>query len=126
MESPIERIIPFGNAKALEEAIAPNTVAFLVEILDGIIQTGLGRTGKPLAERQFQNASGRRTPVIPRARPRVGTGDMLISAGHRRISAVVTGPQNMGAHLLDRERWPRSQGASGQLRSYAAFQNCVR
>jgi len=29
------RIIPFGNAKALEEAIMPNTVAFLVEPIQG-------------------------------------------------------------------------------------------
>jgi ornithine--oxo-acid transaminase len=73
------RIIPFGNAKALEETITPNTVAFLVEPIQGEagviipppgyltkvrelcnthnvmlildeIQTGLGRTGKLLAE----------------------------------------------------------------------------
>jgi ornithine--oxo-acid transaminase len=73
------RIIPFGDAPALEEAITPNTVAFLVEPIQGEagviippvgyftrvrqlctannvmlvldeIQTGLGRTGKLLAE----------------------------------------------------------------------------
>src|SRR5438034_2083542 len=73
------RIIPFGDAKALEGAITPNTVAFLVEPIQGEagviipptgyftkvrelctvhnvmlildeIQTGLGRTGKLLAE----------------------------------------------------------------------------
>jgi ornithine--oxo-acid transaminase len=73
------RIIPFGDAKALEEAITSNTVAFLVEPIQGEagviippsgylasvraictarnvmlildeIQTGLGRTGKLLAE----------------------------------------------------------------------------
>jgi ornithine--oxo-acid transaminase len=73
------RIIPFGDAAALEEAITPNTVAFLVEPIQGEagviippagyfakvrelcttnnvmlvldeIQTGLGRTGKLLAE----------------------------------------------------------------------------
>ena len=73
------RIIPFGDAKALEAAITPNTVAFLVEPIQGEagviipplgyfaevrelctahdvmlildeIQTGLGRTGKLLAE----------------------------------------------------------------------------
>jgi ornithine--oxo-acid transaminase len=72
-------IIPFGDARALEEAITPNTVAFLVEPIQGEagviippdgylrdvkaiceskqvvlvldeIQTGLGRTGKILAE----------------------------------------------------------------------------
>ncbi|MDF1512819.1 MAG: ornithine--oxo-acid transaminase [Anaerolineae bacterium] len=73
------RIIPFGDAHALEEAITPHTVAFLVEPIQGEagiivppegylhdvrrictthdvvmitdeIQTGLGRTGKLLAE----------------------------------------------------------------------------
>jgi len=73
------RIIPFGNAEALEKAITPNTIAFLVEPIQGEagviipppgyfakvrevctahdvmlildeIQTGLGRTGKLLAE----------------------------------------------------------------------------
>jgi ornithine--oxo-acid transaminase len=73
------KIIPFGDAQALEEAITPNTVAFLVEPIQGEagiivppegylrevrrictehqivmitdeIQTGLGRTGKLLAE----------------------------------------------------------------------------
>jgi ornithine--oxo-acid transaminase len=72
-------IIPFGDAKSLEDAITPNTVAFLVEPIQGEagvivppagylrdvrricsahgivmitdeIQTGLGRTGKLLAE----------------------------------------------------------------------------
>jgi ornithine--oxo-acid transaminase len=73
------RIIPFGDARALEDAITPDTVAFLVEPIQGEagvaipppgyfqkvreictnsgimlildeIQTGLGRTGKLLAE----------------------------------------------------------------------------
>jgi len=73
------RIIPFGDAKALQDTITPNTVAFLVEPIQGEagvnippkgylkkakeicekenvvlildeIQTGLGRTGKLLAE----------------------------------------------------------------------------
>jgi ornithine--oxo-acid transaminase len=72
-------MIPFGDARALEQAITPNTVAFLVEPIQGEagiiippagylrevrricdaqgvmlvtdeIQTGLGRTGKMLAE----------------------------------------------------------------------------
>jgi ornithine--oxo-acid transaminase len=73
------KVIPFGDAQALEAAITPNTVAFLVEPIQGEagiivppegylrqvrqictdhniamitdeIQTGLGRTGKLLAE----------------------------------------------------------------------------
>jgi ornithine--oxo-acid transaminase len=73
------RVIPFGDAAALQDAITPNTVAFLVEPIQGEagvivppagylseareicsrenvmlildeIQTGLGRTGKLLAE----------------------------------------------------------------------------
>lgn len=73
------KVIPFGDSTALEEAITPNTVAFLVEPIQGEagviippagylktakelcvtnniilildeIQTGLGRTGKLLAE----------------------------------------------------------------------------
>jgi len=73
------RIVPFGDAQALKDAITPNTVAFLVEPIQGEagiivppdgylrevrkictehdiamitdeIQTGLGRTGKLLAE----------------------------------------------------------------------------
>ncbi len=74
------RVVPFGDAAALEAAITPNTVAFLVEPIQGEagvvipppgyftevrrlctdrnvtlvldeIQTGLGRTGEFLAER---------------------------------------------------------------------------
>jgi ornithine--oxo-acid transaminase len=73
------RVVPFGDATALEAAITPNTVAFLVEPIQGEagviippagyfksvreictrhnvilildeIQTGLGRTGRLLAE----------------------------------------------------------------------------
>jgi ornithine--oxo-acid transaminase len=73
------KVIPFGDARAFEQAITPNTVAFLVEPIQGEagiiippagylrevrricnehcvmlvtdeIQTGLGRTGKMLAE----------------------------------------------------------------------------
>jgi len=73
------KIIPFGDARALEQAITPNTVAFMVEPIQGEggviippkgylkaardlctkhnvmlildeIQTGLGRTGKLFAE----------------------------------------------------------------------------
>ncbi len=76
------KVIPFGDSKALKEAITPNTVAFLVEPVQGEggvnvppdgylqearklctahnvsfvldeIQTGLGRTGKLLAEEHW-------------------------------------------------------------------------
>ncbi len=76
------KLIPFGDADALEDAITPNTVAFLVEPIQGEagiivppddyfskvreicnkhgiilitdeIQTGLGRTGKILAEEHY-------------------------------------------------------------------------
>ena len=79
VRAPGFRIIPFGDARALEAAFTPNTVAFLVEPIQGEagviipppgyfakvrelctahdvmlildeIQTGLGRTGKLLAE----------------------------------------------------------------------------
>ncbi len=77
--SPGFRIVPYGDAEALEHAITPNTVAFLVEPIQGEagviippagylakvralctrydvilifdeVQTGLGRTGRLLAE----------------------------------------------------------------------------
>jgi ornithine--oxo-acid transaminase len=77
--SPGFRIVPYGDAEALERAITPNTVAFLVEPIQGEagviippagylararelctrhdvilifdeVQTGLGRTGRLLAE----------------------------------------------------------------------------
>ncbi len=77
------KVIPFGDAQALEDAITPNTAAFLVEPIQGEagviippegylravrdictrhdvlmmldeVQTGLGRTGKLLAE-QHEN-----------------------------------------------------------------------
>lgn len=76
------KLIPFGDAEALEKAITPNTVAFMVEPIQGEggiiippqgylkkvreictrkgimlvtdeIQTGLGRTGKILAEEHY-------------------------------------------------------------------------
>jgi ornithine--oxo-acid transaminase len=86
------KIIPFGNATALREAITPNTVGFMVEPIQGEagviiplagylkdvraicdrhnvvlimdeIQTGLGRTGKILAEEQSRSNTDRKGPV---------------------------------------------------------------
>jgi ornithine--oxo-acid transaminase len=107
-------IVPYGDAKALENAITPNTVAFLVEPIQGEagilippkgflaaaseichknnvlyimdeIQTGLGRTGKMFA---YQHESG----VQP---------DMLIvgkalSGGFYPVSAVVAKREVLG------------------------------
>ena len=83
------KIIPYGDSSALERAITPNTVAFLVEPIQGEagvvvpppgylrevreicdrrnialildeIQTGLGRTGKMLAEEHDASAAAPR------------------------------------------------------------------
>jgi len=107
-------VIPYGDVKALEKAITPNTVAFLVEPIQGEagilmppkgflaaaselcrknnvmyildeIQTGLGRTGKMFAYQHEEN-------VHP---------DMLIvgkalSGGFYPVSAVVSSKEILG------------------------------
>ncbi len=107
------KIIPFGDAQALEDAITPNTVAFLVEPIQGEagiiippdgylkrvreictarqialvtdeIQTGLGRTGKLLAE-EHEGIEADLT-VIGKA----------LSGGVYPVSAVLSNHQVLG------------------------------
>ena len=106
------RIVPFGDAAALEAAITPNTVAFLVEPIQGEagviippsgylkkarelctrhnilfvldeIQTGLGRTGKFLAE-EHENVEADLT-LIGKA----------LSGGFYPVSAVLSNSEAM-------------------------------
>lgn len=107
------RIIPFGDAKALQAAITPNSVAFLVEPIqgeggvivppegflaaardictrDGVllvldeIQTGLGRTGKLLAEEHDRIEAD--VTIIGKA----------LSGGFYPISAVLSNHEVLG------------------------------
>lgn len=107
------KIIPFGDAQALEAAITPNTVAFLVEPIQGEagviippqgylkeakaicethnivlildeIQTGLGRTGKILAEEHDEIEAD--LTLIGKA----------LSGGFYPVSAVLSNTEVMG------------------------------
>ena len=110
------RIIPFGEARALEEAITPNTVAFLVEPIQGEagviipppgylrevksicnnndvilildeIQTGLGRTGRLLAEEHDDIEAD--VTVIGKA----------LSGGFYPISAILSNTEVLGVFM---------------------------
>jgi ornithine--oxo-acid transaminase len=107
-------IIPYGDVKALERAITPNTVAFLVEPIQGEagilippkgfltaaseicrknnllyildeIQTGLGRTGKMFA---FQHEAN--------VRPDMLIVGKALSGGFYPVSAVVSSREILG------------------------------
>jgi ornithine--oxo-acid transaminase len=106
--------VPFGDAKALEAAITPNTVAFMVEPVQGEagviippkgylaavrkicteknilmildeIQTGLGRTGKMLAEAHEDGVQADLT-LIGKA----------LSGGFYPVSAVLSNAEVLG------------------------------
>lgn len=107
------KVIPFGDARALEKAITPNTVGFMVEPIQGEagvivppagylaeaksiceknrvvfildeIQTGLGRTGKLLAE-EYDNVEADLTLV-----------GKALSGGFYPISAVLSNVEVLG------------------------------
>ncbi len=107
-------VIPYGDVKALEKAITPNTVAFLVEPIQGEagilippkgflsaaseicrknkvmyvldeIQTGLGRTGKMFAYQHEENV-----------RPDMLIIGKALSGGFYPVSAVVSSREILG------------------------------
>ncbi|HEY8614940.1 ornithine--oxo-acid transaminase [Phenylobacterium sp.] len=107
------KVVPFGDADALEQAITPDTVAFLVEPIQGEagviippagylkrarelctrhnvilildeIQTGLGRTGKMLAEEHEEIEAD--LTLIGKA----------LSGGFYPVSAVLSNSEVMG------------------------------
>jgi ornithine--oxo-acid transaminase len=107
------KVIPYGDSKALEAAITPNTVGFMVEPIQGEagviippngylrevkqicnqhnvtlifdeIQTGLGRTGKLLADRHED------------AEPDVTLIGKALAGGYYPVSAVLSNSEILG------------------------------
>jgi ornithine--oxo-acid transaminase len=110
------KVVPFGDADALEEAIGPNTVAFLAEPIQGEagviippdgylkrvreictthdvtlildeIQTGLGRTGRLLAEEHEQIEAD--VTLIGKA----------LSGGFYPVSAIISNAEVLGVFM---------------------------
>ncbi|CAB1085637.1 Ornithine aminotransferase (EC [Olavius algarvensis Delta 1 endosymbiont] len=108
------KIIPYGDSQALEAAITPNTVGFMVEPIQGEagviippqgylrevkqicnhhnvtlifdeIQTGLGRTGRLLADRHED------------AEPDVTLIGKALAGGYYPVSAVLSNSEVLGA-----------------------------
>ncbi len=130
------KVIPFGDARALQQAITPNTCAFLIEPIQGEagiiippagflrdaaaicrenrvlliadeIQSGLGRTGKLFA--YMHEGITPDVVIIGKA----------LSGGFYPVSAVLASKRSAG-RIRSRRPWQHLWGQSAGLR------NCAR